>query len=659
MKLLLFLLALPAAAQCPQGYTLTNGVCVASGSGGTGTTIVSEILNGQRYVSGAPNTCTTTSGGALTNQADCAFFRAVDAHTAGQGIDLNFPDGFVPKCANWVQPTDGGFVNLIGGSISGTTIVQNCNTPTVPMMASASGFPTITMRNLTFYANAQASSCFDLLGGSTAGTIENVTCDYVATTAVSGSDHFLQIGNAVNFAQDLVIRNLAIGGAPYSLPTSLASLTATGSTSVNGITINSGGGGYAPTYATGIVNDPHGYCTANEPTFTVTLTGGVVTGTTITRAGTCSGGLPDLNVLNQYPVTYAAKLYASDSKIDYLFPSAGITGAIVFGGMNSFYHAHPELIQFGLVNNASASHFSGTECDTIASVCMQFQGTGGAAVEGTKAYTAHSNGNAGAAVYQFAAGATDVNFGPQSNLCSGGTPTDYQEFTSATGILVPGGPGWPSGTSITGNDHACGFFSAGQQVDYLINPYLGSLNGITFGQMLFPWQAFNSGVWYSSNLGSENSSSNTGGNGFAMWVPFFVGQTTTFNGLGAFVVTAGTAGCLLRFGIYNTTASGLPGTVKLDAGTAACTTSAVAATVTISQTLTPGLYWLAVAQQGAPATPALIDGNYNNTPGVYQTSITQGGRGSYSQSGITAALPTYTSGQSTNWFAPNLYVKAQ
>jgi len=265
--------------------------------------------------------------------------------------------------------------------------------------------------------------------------------------------------------------------------------------------------------------------------------------------------------------------------------------------------------------------------------------------------------NTGASVYQFASGATDVNFGPQQNLCSGALVTDYQEFISTTAPVIPGGSGWPTGTSITGNDHSCSQIPVAQTVDYMVGTYLGQLNGISFGQMLFPWQTFTSGNWYTNNTGSENGNANTGGNGDMLLMPFFVGQTNTFTGIGVWVVTGGSSGCVLRLGIYNTTA-GIPNTVALDAGTVGCTSTGAVASITISKSLGPGLYWLAVAQQGSPVTSALIDGQYNNTPGVYNSTIQVGARGSYFESGVTGALPTF-SGGGTSWFAPNIYLQAQ
>lgn len=74
-------------------------------------------------------------------------------------------------------------------------------------------------------------------------------------------------------------------------------------------------------------------------------------------------------------------------------------------------------------------------------------------------------------------------------------------------------------------------------------------------------------------------------------VPFWVGNSTTYNEIKTAVGTAGAAGAVTRLGIYNVASSGLPGTLVVDAGTIDCTTTGDKA-LTISTALNPGVYFI-------------------------------------------------------------------
>jgi hypothetical protein len=76
-------------------------------------------------------------------------------------------------------------------------------------------------------------------------------------------------------------------------------------------------------------------------------------------------------------------------------------------------------------------------------------------------------------------------------------------------------------------------------------------------------------------------------------IPVTVVQTKTFTSI-AIVLQAAVASSSGRLGIWNTAADGGPGTLVLDAGTFA-TTSTGNKIVSISQSLAPGEYWLGVA----------------------------------------------------------------
>jgi hypothetical protein len=120
----------------------------------------------------------------------------------------------------------------------------------------------------------------------------------------------------------------------------------------------------------------------------------------------------------------------------------------------------------------------------------------------------------------------------------------------------------------------------------------------------------------------------TGPTGAAMFsnvlafVPFCCGKRTTFSEIGLQVTAAGTGS--VRLGIYEN-GDGEPSDLVLDAGTVAVTSTGVK-TISISQTLEAGWYWLASVFQagGSPAAIASVATvshpslGFATTPGVQQ-----------------------------------------
>jgi hypothetical protein len=80
-----------------------------------------------------------------------------------------------------------------------------------------------------------------------------------------------------------------------------------------------------------------------------------------------------------------------------------------------------------------------------------------------------------------------------------------------------------------------------------------------------------------------------------------IATASTFSGTGT-----------VRLGIYNNT-NGLPSTVVLDAGTVTPTAASTVYEITISQSLTPGFYWLAFNQQGTAPSTGTYSGNTAST----------------------------------------------
>ena len=81
------------------------------------------------------------------------------------------------------------------------------------------------------------------------------------------------------------------------------------------------------------------------------------------------------------------------------------------------------------------------------------------------------------------------------------------------------------------------------------------------------------------------------------YLPYLITTSTTFDRMALEHLGAvGGVGSVVRLGIYSSTA-GLPSTKLLDAGSLDLTTAAAFKALTISVTLTPGLYYLAVVAQ--------------------------------------------------------------
>jgi len=123
---------------------------------------------------------------------------------------------------------------------------------------------------------------------------------------------------------------------------------------------------------------------------------------------------------------------------------------------------------------------------------------------------------------------------------------------------------------------------------------------------------FKSGYYY-SYLGADGSGSTIASASLNVLYlqPFYVGDNATATKIAVYVTTLA-AGGVMRLGIYNNSATeDYPNTLLLDAGTVS-TATVGSKVITINQTLTQGLYWLAyLSTTGAPS---LI--GFNNVTGA-------------------------------------------
>jgi hypothetical protein len=87
--------------------------------------------------------------------------------------------------------------------------------------------------------------------------------------------------------------------------------------------------------------------------------------------------------------------------------------------------------------------------------------------------------------------------------------------------------------------------------------------------------------------------------------PFEVIGSLPIDRIGCEVVTAGSAGALVRLGIYQNNDAGAPKGLLLDAGTIDATVTGWRE-ITINRVLGPGIWWLVAVTQGAPSTLPFI-----------------------------------------------------
>lgn len=117
------------------------------------------------------------------------------------------------------------------------------------------------------------------------------------------------------------------------------------------------------------------------------------------------------------------------------------------------------------------------------------------------------------------------------------------------------------------------------------------------------------------------------------YLPIQVVRTATFDRIGVEHTATTAANAVARLGIYNST-NDLPSSLVLDAGTVDLSTAAALKTITISQSLTPGIYWLACVVNSA--TPVLRTG----APTIVVPSSDTTNNGTKFENGVTGNLPS-------------------
>lgn len=170
-----------------------------------------------------------------------------------------------------------------------------------------------------------------------------------------------------------------------------------------------------------------------------------------------------------------------------------------------------------------------------------------------------------------------------------------------------------------------------------------------------------SGLYYAvSPAGSVGTG--TLGTGTLRVLPFYVPNAVTLLAVVAEVTGAGDSGSTYLLGIWNDNGSGQPGTLLLSCGTIDGA-SATVQSVSISQALSPGLYWIGGVTQNVTTTQPTLrtvaagSVNYgfafNATPTAGQVAV------GYAATGVTGSLGNFTGNPGVSSSAPRIFVKVQ
>jgi hypothetical protein len=136
----------------------------------------------------------------------------------------------------------------------------------------------------------------------------------------------------------------------------------------------------------------------------------------------------------------------------------------------------------------------------------------------------------------------------------------------------------------------------------------------------------------------------------------------TLDRIGANSANTFSGSSTVRLGIYNNGTNNLPTTVLLDAGTLNFTNPGDNLEITISQTISAGIYWLAFNSQTAASTNAYLGANgsttvYSEIIGYAATAANGNANIGYRETGITGAFATVGTLTNTANNIPDVYVR--
>lgn len=204
--------------------------------------------------------------------------------------------------------------------------------------------------------------------------------------------------------------------------------------------------------------------------------------------------------------------------------------------------------------------------------------------------------------------------GPQGEKGNAGNvgPTGETGSTGATGpdSTIPGPTGPQGAIGATGPQGSTGATGptgpAGANGTNGSNGATGATGptGATGSSGVAFSTAHYSGRYYRL-ITNANPGTRTYGANVTRYVPILIPTDTTYDRIGIRTVGTFSGTASVRLGIYNDS-NGKPGTVKLDAGTISATAATSSYEITINQTLSAGIYWLAFNTITAATTNAYV-----------------------------------------------------
>jgi hypothetical protein len=191
------------------------------------------------------------------------------------------------------------------------------------------------------------------------------------------------------------------------------------------------------------------------------------------------------------------------------------------------------------------------------------------------------------------------------------------------------------------------------------NANIRTLPSLAMADHEVPFGYFVSGRYYAAGNNGNVGTSAALGNDNLRVSPIYFRNSVTIDRIGLEVTVAGSAGALVRLGIYESNESGYPAARILDAGTIDGTVVA-AHEITISQSLPPGVYWLGAVIQGSPATQPTIRVTTASSFSVGATSLTASLQApvGYATASVAGGLPAdFASASNAIAIAPRVAVR--
>ena len=204
-------------------------------------------------------------------------------------------------------------------------------------------------------------------------------------------------------------------------------------------------------------------------------------------------------------------------------------------------------------------------------------------------------------------------------------PTDTALMTLATSQSVSGAKDYALGQLLLGGSTVTSLLAAKAPSEVLQN-------------------VTKSGIW-TTGLGGNPSNIIQAESDLVMTL-YPVDVAHTLDRIGLHLSVSGSAGAVIRMGIYRMGANGVDAALVLDAGTIDGTQAAGDYAITISQAVTPGMYLLGAAIQGAATTRPSIE---SSTSATGRANLLSGTNQGYQRNNPVGLRQTGVSGALSGW----------